>query len=443
MKLTKKSVVLKDIRKKITKTQKHKQTHKLTRNTQYNAKNTTFNDICDLYEEGHEPLNEDTHIFSASLFKLNDMYRDIKVYIDGLQFLINYLDELITKHNQNIHFFLYYDNSIETDKKFIEIKSYLLNKSFIKLIKYNCPKFMLGDMHKGLFGTLVRMFPLFDIKYEKNIKSVIDIDVDNENINSILFRHKQILTNKNDIIISVSIGYEWAYKNFIKPKYFDGCVVANITFNKISLDSNLLKDILNKINKGDNKILDIFTKIIKLRLAENKKWRGFNDASKINAKNLFIYGIDEYFINLILFDYLIEHNKKIGIIYRPDFGIYKYISFITKWDNYDANIIKQFFKEFLKHKYNYKDSIKQCINKGRNLIVINNVKNKTEYDIQMNNLERFYNLIQKYSNKIKFDNDYIKNIELTIKNKNNLFIYNGILTKGKIKDYRPQKQRLQ
>jgi hypothetical protein len=372
------------------------------------------------------------------------MYRDISIYIKGLKGLVNCFDSLITKHNQNIHFFLYYDNSIEIDKKFIELKPYLLSKSFVKLIKYYCPKFMLGDMHKGLFGTLVRMFPLFDNKYEKNIKSITDIDFNDENYDSIVFPTKQILTNKNDVIILTKIGSEWAYLNLFKPKYFNGLVLANITFNRISLDSNLLRDILNKINKGDKKILDVFTEIIKLTRMINKKFHGFeNINTQIDPNNLFIYGIDEYFINLIIFDYLIEHNKKIGIIYRPDYAIYKYISYITKWDKYDTNIIKQFFKEFLKQEYNDKDSIKQYINKGSKLIVIDNVRNKKQYDIQMNNLERLYNLIKKYNNKIKFDIDYVKNIKKTIDSRNYLFLYGGKFNTGKIKDYRPQVQHLQ
>lgn len=431
-----------------TQTRTCKQTRKQTLKPQHNANKHTFDDICDLYEEGHEPLNDDTHIFSASFFKLNDMYKDISKYINGLKNLINYLDKLITKHNKNIHLFLYYDKSIEIDKKFIEIKSYLLNKPFVKLIKYYCPEFMLGDMHKGLFGTFVRMFPLFDLKYEKNIKSVIDIDFSNYAISlydKLFFPKNQFLMNKNDVIIRVRIGYEWHYRNVITPKYLDGVVNAQITFNRISLDSNLLRDTLNKINKGDKTILKIFTKIIKLTNKANKKWHGFEDSTtKINLKNLFIYGIDEYFINLIIFDYLIEHNKKIGIIYNPDY-LNVYISHITKWDNYDTIITKQFFKEFLKQEYNDKDSIKQCIDKGKKLIFVNNVINQKQFDIQMNNLERLYNLMQKYSNKIKFDNDYIKNIKKTLDNKNYLFVYNGKfnMTTGEIRDYIPQVQYLQ
>jgi hypothetical protein len=63
----------------------------------------------------------------------------------------------------------------------------------------------------------------------------------------------------------------------------------------------------------------------------------------------------------------------------------------------------------------------------------------------MNNLKRLYNLIQKYSNKIKFDIDYVKNIKKTIDNKNYLFFYNGKFNSntGKIRDYRPQIEYLQ
>jgi hypothetical protein len=443
MSFTKKQSVSKDLSKKKTKKHIHTQTHKM----QHKTVNNTFNDICDLYEEGHEPLNDETHIFSASFFKLNDMYRDITEYINGLLKLINYLDKLITKHNQNIHFFLYYDNSIEHDAKFIEIKQYLLSKSFVKLIKYFCSEFMLGDMHKGVFGTLVRMFPLFDKKYEKNIKSVIDIDFNNfsaRKYDTLFFPKNQFLMNKNDVIIGVPIGYEWQYFNLVKPKYLDGFVLGNITFNKISLDSNLLRDMLFKINKGDKKIINTFNKIIEKKRMKNKKWHGFeNTNAKINPNNLFIYGIDEYFLNSIILDYCIEHNKKIGILYGLDGALNTYLTNVTDWFNQDTNITKQFFREFLKEEYDYKNSINQCLKKGSKLLFYLNVKNKKQYDILMNNLERLYNLIQKYSHKINFDIDYIKNIKKTIDNRNYLFMYGDKFNTGKIKDYRPQIQNLQ
>ena len=56
---------------------------------------------------------------------------------------------------------IYFDESIEK-----YIRKNFLNKTNIELYKYCFPKFYLKDkkFHEGTFGSLVRFFPLFDLK---------------------------------------------------------------------------------------------------------------------------------------------------------------------------------------------------------------------------------------------------------------------------------------
>lgn len=392
---------------------------------QKNKTHSKIQEICELHEEGNEPLNRDTHIYSSSFFKLGNMYKDITIYINGLEKLVNKIDNLVIRENQNIHYFLYYDHSIENDPKFSQFKDKIIKKSFIKLIKYKCPEFMNGELHKGVFGTFVRMFPLFDPRYSNNIKTVIDIDFDEKTLFVLLNRIRtQIVNNKNDIIALSTIGGEWVYSNLNKSKYFDGTILANITFKGFSLDFNLIKNMLYKINRGDKTILNFFEKTIQNKYVQAYKNLNLN----LNINNLFIFGIDEYFINNVVIDYCIKHNKKLGIIYRCDPNMNLYIQSTIKWHKENhANVI-QFFKEFLNDKYSKNDTIKTHIDKSIKQISIENIRTKEDFDTKIHNLHKYYRLLIKYKNKLNINQEFFKNIEKYIKYKN------GILYSDRIKN---------
>lgn len=399
-----------------------------------NKRNTKTNkdlNICEFYEEGYEPKNSDTHIYSSSFFKLGNMYKDISIYIEGLERLVNYIDKLVTEDGQNIHFFLYYDNSVVNDTKFITIKSKCLSKPFIKLIKYRCPTFIDKkiNMHKGLFGTFVRMFPLFNPKYYNNIKTVIDIDFD-DNLLYILLEvvRKQILTNNNDIIALSRIGGEWAYTNLIKSKYFNGTIVANITFNRFSLNYDIITDNLNKINDGNEGLLEMFKTIVK-----NQYIPAFKDNKyAIDPHNLFIFGIEEYFLNNIVIDYCIKHNKKLGVVYQCDPSINLYVNSMIKWHNEDKKIVSQFFDEFLnKTKITSQHNIKALINEAIKNIMLDNVKSISDFKNKLSNLYKYYKLVLKYKNKLHINKDFLNNLHKIITYKD-VILYSPIIKDNKI-----------
>src|SRR5271169_6723939 len=79
--------------------------------------------ICKLEYTGKDPVGTEI-IMSVSLFKLNNMYRDITVYVNGLRGIIEYICNPTGK--LNIHLIVYHDHSVEQDEKFIDLKKYIL-----------------------------------------------------------------------------------------------------------------------------------------------------------------------------------------------------------------------------------------------------------------------------------------------------------------------------
>ena len=39
----------------------------------------------------------------------------------------------------------------------------------IEIVEYICKEFLINNFHNGTFGTLIRLYPLFDTEYNKNI----------------------------------------------------------------------------------------------------------------------------------------------------------------------------------------------------------------------------------------------------------------------------------
>ena len=110
------------------KTKKNKTLHTSTsinKSIKKTKQNTPI--LCNLSYSNTIP-EKDAIILSCSLFKLNDMYRDITVYINGFKKMLKWIEN--NKHK--IHLYIYYDHSIENDKLFLDLKPVLDTKHILQ-----------------------------------------------------------------------------------------------------------------------------------------------------------------------------------------------------------------------------------------------------------------------------------------------------------------------
>ena len=92
-------------------------------------------------------------LFFLSLFRMKSGgYKSFLKYLNGIKKLNDYAN----KNNMEVRIFI--DNTIYNDEKTM---SYLNKMDKVTLVLYECEKFLIGKHHVGLFGTLVRFFPLF------------------------------------------------------------------------------------------------------------------------------------------------------------------------------------------------------------------------------------------------------------------------------------------
>ena len=321
------------------------------------------NSICKFTPLFKIDYNKKKNIISASFFKMSEgAYKDFSKYTDGLILFYNYI-------NENIKDFiirLFIEESILQDKKIMKD----INKlEKLELVKFSCINFKKNKIyHRGIFGMFVRFFPMFNFKNnDSNIVIIADIDWGSikhiESKFKMLDNYKLIKKKKLDLNLLINttfhqsnVKYDYTYKK-IKIGYFVSSNMLNIKKINKNIILKYIKDIdisnklLSNYIKNNNSINYKFSS--KYELLKNKK-------SLINksGNNKIVYGVDEYFLNNTLKEYLINNKKSIGITINIVFldNIYYYL----KNNNYkltgdELDIYKYFFEFiFKKTVKNYK-----------------------------------------------------------------------------------------
>jgi len=108
------------------------------------------------------------------MFIMQKSYKDIQTYIDGLQYTL----DNFTKYLPDFYLRIYYDASVEQDENLISLFKEARQHEKVQLVKFVHPWFANKQgYHLGTFGTIVRLYPLFD-NAEPNLKTVLIGDVD-------------------------------------------------------------------------------------------------------------------------------------------------------------------------------------------------------------------------------------------------------------------------
>ena len=106
----------------------------------------TITEICEFESHGPDPVS-DCVIASCSLFKLNDMYRDITVYLKGLKKIIDFIHD--PENTTKIHLIIYYDHSVEKDEKWIDLKTDIIESK--KYPKIQLKNTNVQDLYQGIY----------------------------------------------------------------------------------------------------------------------------------------------------------------------------------------------------------------------------------------------------------------------------------------------------
>lgn len=256
------------------------------------------------------------NILSVCLFKLTKGYKNFGIYVNGLFKLNKY----VARKMPDFRIRLFIDNNIYNDKDIMK-KLNTLNK--VDMVLYTCSDFMVdSEFHDGLFGTLVRFFPMFDFpNNDSNIVVLMDADFNNPESYLNIFKTFKIFRRGSKDINDVYLflfgrlfheAIKESVTQFTKPY-----AVASKIFNIKKINNDVLLYYLYEVKNNPN----------------NTHFSDYEQGSKLSKETNFIFGVDEYFINNTLIDYF--DKNKMCFASRYYYQIHSPIFFF-----YERNFIK-------------------------------------------------------------------------------------------------------
>lgn len=276
------------------------------------------NNICEFTPLKDINFDEKKKIISGVLFKMgNSGYKSFKKYLDGIK-IIN--DNL--KKDGYHDFRLFIDNTIYEDK---EIYDVIYNYENVIPVLFKCNDFIINNHHIGLIGTLIRFFPLFDFpNNDANIVCTIDTDVGSDRI---LATQKNIIKDITDNNLQDKIYIAWdgnyyhvnnysieMYEHNNKKYMFPYCIADKIIgFKHVPPDS----------------LIKYFDKL-KLYMNENypkeilSNYYISQEDYKIRCEHNICFGVDEYYLNKILFKYLLYNDLPFCFSFTYNISIWNY-----------------------------------------------------------------------------------------------------------------------
>lgn len=225
-------------------------------------------------------------LLSTSIFKMLQEYRRFSKYLGYLSILIDkfYLNEYVDIR-------IYFDDSCQ-----IELKPFIKKYKDVEFYKFNFEPLRIEIYHTGTFGSLARLLPVHENEYE--FVWISDLEPPKWFLDESLM--KKINNNELNTIFASKPYYDVPWVN-IKNK-FEIINYIIITNQKIPIKifNTFLADLLT------NKYNTIRKKCIQYR----KNYYNNDMDNELDSK--FPYGMDEYYTNNILYNYLLV--KKTFII---------------------------------------------------------------------------------------------------------------------------------
>ena len=298
-----------------------------------------LNDICKLKPLFDIDYSKKKDIISASFFKMQGGgYRDFNKYLDGILKLI----EFIENDFKPFVLRLFIDHTIYNDK---EIMS-KLNNSKVEIVVYECSKFIKDSYHRGIFGMIVRFFPMFNFENNDANKVIIsDIDFVNSNRRNLLGLKNIIKEIEKNNLNDISVYFRGTLRNtiLVKKGYIIPYVISPEQINFKRIDKEVILNYLNNYDKYKTEIIEIYK----------------HSMTKINKSNdeFIFYGWDEYFINANYINYIIKNKLKFMVSYHYfiTINLFYINKQVDQLSENEINILKDFYNEILidDKKFNY------------------------------------------------------------------------------------------
>ena len=208
------------------------------------------------------------NVLSCSFFATADSYREFEKYQAHLK---EFLEQQKQFNEFKFELRIYTDDSgsefaLEASKNYDNVSVY----------HYDCPIFRNGKWHVGMFGSICRLLPLFE---KLDLVWISDIDIPLRFLNPSILEH---LDNETPIYIDTRVCN--ATRKF--GRRFP--VILHKFISRLQFPSFLLTRFLIDLHEG----------------REQHAIEYMNEKNKSKPQSKVPYGIDEYFMNTIIYEYL-------------------------------------------------------------------------------------------------------------------------------------------
>jgi len=215
---------------------------------------------------------EKTKLLSVSLFRVKRSYRGFEKYLNESINLISQVTRILP--DWILRFYI--DESVKED----ELEK--LKHPSVQIVEFKCEDFWdeQSRTHEGLFGTFIRLLPMFSAqKYEAYISSDVEIG-------DFWFEYFKYLDKNAEQIglINQLCHNDWT------PEYLEYSILAGGIYSKLVFPRQILTDFLKNLKENKFSL-----KIIK----------------QTDSETYIPYGTDEYFLTTRLYMYLQENRIKV------------------------------------------------------------------------------------------------------------------------------------
>jgi hypothetical protein len=231
----------------------------------------------------YKESNRDTDkLITLSLFKMKHAYRNFNIYVRATQNVIQILHELYPAFNIRI----YTDATTLNDEHFKVLNT---DDPQLEIHVYSYPPMVKDEYHEGTFGTIMRIYPMF-IKDDYRIVWSSDVDLPRGHFQDMKPYVDSFCRNKRDLLVYQYFHYDKPYSS----ADHEINIVMGIFLSKIKFPTHIFTDFLEDLEHG--KYATIVDK-----LNENRQ-------SKSYPPTQFPYGTDELFLNMVLYDKIIDRK---------------------------------------------------------------------------------------------------------------------------------------
>lgn len=294
--------------------------------------------ICSFTTNYEYNENIKYNVIVFTFFRLENMYKKMDVYLEGV---VGFHDYLLTRDTleHNIKIRIYYDKSIynTNDKLELEKIKTVFNKlqknKYFQLFEFECSNYKKKKTpyHRSIFPFFIRYFPFFNfVNNDTNFIYVIDIDVTEKKNNNYYYEYiinifiDKIIKKNTNFFFSTSKCYIPFWKRHFwkrdhsKKDYI--VVIGNGVGGNFKIPDTLLRLFLDKCEnypKSGDLLLQKFYKNYIKYIKNSKIPYEYRIKKKVtyDIDNIFVYGLDELFLTYYLLPFILS-NKKVDTIYE-------------------------------------------------------------------------------------------------------------------------------